>query len=122
MNEPTPKIEIRGLYKSFGPKHVLRGLDLDIPAGRSLVVIGGSGTGKSVLIKCILGIVEADKGSIRIDGEEVVRADRATTSKRISSTSGFTSGLPLGSPSTPARSSLIWRFARSSCGISGSKG
>jgi phospholipid/cholesterol/gamma-HCH transport system ATP-binding protein len=81
MNEPTPKIEIRGLYKSFGPKHVLRGLDLDIPAGRSLVVIGGSGTGKSVLIKCILGIVEADKGSIRIDGEEVVGADRATLTR-----------------------------------------
>ena len=63
MSTAQPKIEIRGLYKSFGTKHVLRGLDLDIPAGRSLVVIGGSGTGKSVLIKCILGIVEADKGS-----------------------------------------------------------
>ena len=60
---------------------MLRGLDLDIPAGRSLVVIGGSGTGKSVLIKCILGIVEADKGSIRIDGEEVVGADRATLTR-----------------------------------------
>ena len=70
MNEPTPKIEIRGLYKSFGPKHVLRGLDLDIPAGRSLVVIGGSGTGKSVLLKCILGLMRPDSGSIKVDGEE----------------------------------------------------
>ena len=69
-----PKIAIRGLTKSFGPKRVLRGLDLDLPAGRSLVVIGGSGTGKSVLIKCILGIVEPDSGSIKVDGEEVVGA------------------------------------------------
>ncbi len=81
MSEPATKIEIRGLHKSFGAKQVLRGLDLDIPAGRSLVVIGGSGTGKSVLIKCILGIVEADKGSIKIDGEEVVGADRATVTR-----------------------------------------
>jgi phospholipid/cholesterol/gamma-HCH transport system ATP-binding protein len=73
-----PKIAIRGLEKSFGPKRVLQGLDLDVPAGHSLVVIGGSGTGKSVLIKCILGLLEADGGSIRVDGEEVVGADRAT--------------------------------------------
>jgi phospholipid/cholesterol/gamma-HCH transport system ATP-binding protein len=74
----TPKIVIRGLQKSFGPKKVLQGLDLDVPAGHSLVVIGGSGTGKSVLIKCILGLLEADGGSIKVDGEEVVGADRAT--------------------------------------------
>ena len=70
------KIAIRGLHKAFGPKRVLQGLDLDLPAGRSLVVIGGSGTGKSVLIKCILGIVEPDSGSIKVDGEEMVGADR----------------------------------------------
>lgn len=81
MSTAQPKIEIRGLHKSFGPKHVLRGLDLDVAAGRSLVVIGGSGTGKSVLIKCILGIVEADRGSIKVDGEEVVGADRATLTR-----------------------------------------
>ncbi len=81
MSPDQPKIAIRGLHKSFGPKRVLRGLDLDVPAGRSLVVIGGSGTGKSVLIKCILGIVEADRGSIKVDGEEVVGADAATLAR-----------------------------------------
>ena len=69
-----PKIRIRGLTKSFGPNRVLRGLDLDVPKGGSVVVIGGSGTGKSVLLKCILGLLEPDTGSIRIDGEEVVGA------------------------------------------------
>jgi phospholipid/cholesterol/gamma-HCH transport system ATP-binding protein len=81
MSPLRPKIAIRGLHKSFGPKRVLRGLDLDVQAGRSLVVIGGSGTGKSVLIKCILGIVEADSGSIKVDGEEVVGADAATLAR-----------------------------------------
>ena len=78
MSAPAPKIVIRGLTKSFGPKKVLRGLDLDVPAGRSLVVIGGSGTGKSVLLKCILGLMQPDSGSIRVDGEEVVNASRGT--------------------------------------------
>ncbi len=71
-----PKIEIRGLEKSFGSKHVLRGIDLDLAAGESLVIIGGSGSGKSVLLKCILGIVHPDKGSIRIDGIDVLRLSR----------------------------------------------
>jgi len=68
----TPKIQIRGLKKHFGPKKVLDGIDLDVGAGESVVIIGGSGTGKSVLLKCILGLLEADAGSIKIDGEEVV--------------------------------------------------
>ncbi len=75
---PPAKIAIRGLVKRFGPKRVLEGLDLDVPAGRSLVVIGGSGTGKSVLLKCVLGIVTPDAGSIRVDGVELVGAKRAT--------------------------------------------
>ncbi len=66
------KIEIRNLYKSFGKKKVLDGVDLDIKKGESLVVIGGSGTGKSVLIKCIQGLLQPDYGSIKIDNEEVV--------------------------------------------------
>ena len=69
---PAPKIAIQGLEKSFGRKRVLDGVDLAVGAGESLVVIGGSGVGKSVLIKCVLGLMRADAGSIRIDGEETV--------------------------------------------------
>ncbi len=66
------KIKVRGLKKAFGPKQVLNGVDLDVPRDQSLVIIGGSGTGKSVLIKCILGLIEPDSGSIEIDDQEVV--------------------------------------------------
>ncbi len=66
------KIEIRKLYKAFGKKKVLNDMDLDVRQGESLVVIGGSGTGKSVLIKCIQGLLIPDSGSIKIDGHEVV--------------------------------------------------
>ena len=73
MNRPgEPKIRIRGLHKAFGPKSVLRGVDLDVGAGESVVVIGGSGSGKSVTVKCALGLVEPDSGSILIDGMESV--------------------------------------------------
>jgi len=72
-----PKIAIRGLKKAFGRKVVLDGVDLDCTAGESLVVIGGSGVGKSVLIKCILGLIRPDAGSIRIDGVESVGLGRA---------------------------------------------
>jgi phospholipid/cholesterol/gamma-HCH transport system ATP-binding protein len=70
----TPRIAIHGLHKAFGPKQVLRGVDLDVGVGESLVVIGGSGTGKSVLLKCVLGLVTPDAGSIRLDGAELVGA------------------------------------------------
>jgi phospholipid/cholesterol/gamma-HCH transport system ATP-binding protein len=72
----TPKIELSGVTKTFGKKRVLDGVDLTINAGESLVVIGGSGTGKSVLIKSILGIITPDSGSIKIDGVEVTRMSR----------------------------------------------
>ena len=65
-------IELSNVKKSFGPKHVLNGVTLSVPKGHSLVVIGGSGTGKSVMLKCILGLLQPDAGSIRIAGEEVV--------------------------------------------------
>ena len=65
-------IVLEDVRKSFGPKHVLNGINLAVPKGHSLVVIGGSGTGKSVMLKCILGIIQPDHGSIRIAGEEVV--------------------------------------------------
>jgi phospholipid/cholesterol/gamma-HCH transport system ATP-binding protein len=66
------KISLRGVTKAFGPKKVLRGIDLDVTPGESMVVIGGSGTGKSVLLKCILGLMQPDDGSIKIDGVETV--------------------------------------------------
>jgi phospholipid/cholesterol/gamma-HCH transport system ATP-binding protein len=68
----TPKIEIRGLKKTFGSKVVLDGLDLDVGDGESVVIIGGSGTGKSVLLKCILGLLDPEAGSIKVDGQEVI--------------------------------------------------
>jgi phospholipid/cholesterol/gamma-HCH transport system ATP-binding protein len=69
----APKIRLKGVKKSFGPKVVLDGIDLEIAPQESLVVIGGSGTGKSVLIKCILGILTPDAGSIEVDGKEVTK-------------------------------------------------
>ncbi len=68
----TSKLALRGVTKSFGPKKVLQGIDLDVAPGESMVVIGGSGTGKSVLLKCILGLMAPDRGSICVDGEETV--------------------------------------------------
>lgn len=67
----TSKISLRGVAKSFGSKVVLDGLDLEIGAGESVVVIGGSGTGKSVMLKCILGILKPDAGTIEVDGVDV---------------------------------------------------
>lgn len=69
----TAKVELRGVKKRFGDKVVLDGIDLVLNAGESLVVIGGSGTGKSVMIKCVLGILRPDAGEIYVDGQEVTR-------------------------------------------------
>jgi phospholipid/cholesterol/gamma-HCH transport system ATP-binding protein len=66
----APKISLRGVTKAFGAKQVLRGIDLDVATAESVVVIGGSGTGKSVLLKCILGLLRPDSGSIKVDGKE----------------------------------------------------
>jgi len=68
--DATLKISVRELRKSFGRKRVLDGLNIDCASGESLVIIGGSGTGKSVLVKCILGLLHPEAGSIRIDGVE----------------------------------------------------
>lgn len=68
----TAKIKLTKIHKSFGSKIVLDGLDLEINQGESVVVIGGSGTGKSVMLKCIQGIMIPEAGSIKIDREEVV--------------------------------------------------
>jgi phospholipid/cholesterol/gamma-HCH transport system ATP-binding protein len=77
----VPRISVRGLCKSFGPKQVLDHLDLDVAPGESLVIIGGSGSGKSVLLKCILGLIEPDRGSIHIDGTELGALSRSEREK-----------------------------------------
>jgi phospholipid/cholesterol/gamma-HCH transport system ATP-binding protein len=64
-------ILVKDLYKSFGQNHVLRGLNLEVKCGESMVVIGGSGTGKSVLIKCVIGLLHHDRGEIYVDGQEI---------------------------------------------------
>ncbi len=69
-------IELHDVYKSFGANKVLQGVNLTIAKGSSMVIIGGSGTGKSVLLKCILGLVKHDKGIITLDGLDVARAER----------------------------------------------
>ncbi|AKU90514.1 ABC transporter ATP-binding protein [Vulgatibacter incomptus] len=68
-------IAFRGLYKAFGPKRIYEGLDLDVRRGETITVIGGSGTGKSVLLKCLIGLLSPDEGSIVFDGEELVGRD-----------------------------------------------
>jgi phospholipid/cholesterol/gamma-HCH transport system ATP-binding protein len=65
-------IVLSDVRKAFGPKKVLNGLNISVPKGRSLVVIGGSGTGKSVMLKCILGILQPDSGEIKVGGQNVV--------------------------------------------------
>jgi phospholipid/cholesterol/gamma-HCH transport system ATP-binding protein len=69
-------IRLTNVTKSFGPTAILRGVDLEVATGESLVVIGGSGTGKSVLLKCILGLERPDAGRIELDGQDVTRGDR----------------------------------------------
>ncbi|GAA6207710.1 ATP-binding cassette domain-containing protein [Cognatishimia sp. WU-CL00825] len=69
-------IQLENTHKSFGSKHVLRGINLEIAKGESMVIIGGSGTGKSVALKCILGLITPDQGRILVDGQDVTLADR----------------------------------------------
>lgn len=72
-----PMIRLRGVEKSFGSQRVLRGLDLDVAEGESLVILGGSGSGKSVLLKHLVGLLQPDAGRVEIDG-----VDLATLSRR----------------------------------------
>ncbi|MDW4497505.1 ATP-binding cassette domain-containing protein [Sulfitobacter sp. D35] len=69
-------ITMQDVRKSFGANHVLRGVTLDVPKGTSLVIIGGSGTGKSVALKCILGLIPPDSGLITVDGKDASKGDR----------------------------------------------
>ena len=70
----TPKIALKDIHKAFGPKKILRGINLEVAKGESMVIIGGSGTGKSVTIKSILGLITPDTGQILID-EGVIGVD-----------------------------------------------
>jgi phospholipid/cholesterol/gamma-HCH transport system ATP-binding protein len=70
-NPGETMILVKDVYKSFGSNHVLRGTSLEVKCGESMVVIGGSGTGKSVLIKCIIGLLHHDRGEIYVDGQEI---------------------------------------------------
>ena len=70
-----PVISIRGLYKSFGELDVLKGIDLDVMKGENIVVLGRSGTGKSVLIKILVGLLKPDKGTVKVLGQEVDKLD-----------------------------------------------
>ncbi len=69
-------IRLENVYKAFGSNRVLRGMTLEIPQGSSMVIIGGSGTGKSVALKCILGLIQPDSGKIFVDGTETGTGDR----------------------------------------------
>jgi phospholipid/cholesterol/gamma-HCH transport system ATP-binding protein len=69
-------ITLSGVHKTFGTNAVLRGVDLSVAKGESMVVIGGSGTGKSVLIKSVLGLIKHDSGTITVDGKDVNKGDR----------------------------------------------
>ena len=72
MDRKSPiKLRVVNLYKSFGEKQVLKGCDLEVQEGESMVVIGGSGSGKTVLIKCIIGLIQPDEGKIYVDGSEI---------------------------------------------------
>ncbi|MBM3617387.1 MAG: ABC transporter ATP-binding protein [Alphaproteobacteria bacterium] len=68
----VPKISVRDVHKAFGSNVVLDGSTLDVAKGESLVIIGGSGTGKSVLLKCVLGLLRPDSGKIEVDGQNVI--------------------------------------------------
>jgi phospholipid/cholesterol/gamma-HCH transport system ATP-binding protein len=70
---PNSKIRLTDVHKTFGRNAVLRGVNLDIGTQESVVIIGGSGSGKSVTLKCILGLIQADKGEISVDGKNVLK-------------------------------------------------
>lgn len=67
----SSKIILRDIHKGFGSKKILQGIDLDVKSGESVVIIGGSGTGKSVTLKCVLGLLTPDKGDIFVDGQDI---------------------------------------------------
>ena len=75
LEQNQVKIEVRDLYKSFDDNHVLRGVNVDVKQGENVVVLGKSGSGKSVLIKCIIGLIDPDRGKIMAFGEDLLKMD-----------------------------------------------
>jgi phospholipid/cholesterol/gamma-HCH transport system ATP-binding protein len=75
--KPDDMIEIKNLHKSFGHKQVLKGVDLEIRTGETMVIMGGSGCGKSVLLRHIIGLVRPDRGTVSLDGTEISRLSRS---------------------------------------------
>ena len=84
----VPKIEMTNVFKSFGKKHILKDFNLTVERGESLVIIGGSGSGKSVTIKSILGLLKVDSGSIKIDGREITHLS-ASEMEEVNSSAGM---------------------------------
>ncbi len=83
MNTQNPKIVLNNVSKSFGSQSVLSGVDLSVDNAQSLVILGGSGSGKSVLLKCIIGLIHADSGSIKIDSQEVLTLSQSERDKQM---------------------------------------
>ena len=94
MSTPA-KISLRNVHKAFGPKKVLQGVDLDVAPGESVAIIGGSGTGKSVTLKCVLGLLSPDQGSITVDGVEMIGANRSDRDAMLAKTGMLFQGAAL---------------------------
>ncbi|WP_281972002.1 ABC transporter ATP-binding protein [Ruegeria faecimaris] len=69
-------IRMESVHKAFGSNQVLKGVNIEIPKGTSMVIIGGSGTGKSVALKCVLGLIKPDSGTVYVDGKDATKGDR----------------------------------------------
>ena len=73
MTHSANIIELKGIFKSFGSQQVLKGVDLAVPRGKTTVIIGRSGGGKSVMLKHMIGLIKPDQGQVLVDGEDIVR-------------------------------------------------
>lgn len=78
-----PKFSLKNLCKNFASNHVLQGVNLEVFPGESLVIIGGSGTGKSVLLKCLLGLIQADSGTLTMDGQDIFNESLTQNERRL---------------------------------------
>ncbi len=83
MNTQNPKIILENVRKSFGEQSVLSGINLSVNTAQSLVILGGSGSGKSVLLKCIIGLIQADSGVIKIDSQDVLTMSQSERAKQM---------------------------------------